>query len=172
MTCLEAQTKIIAYIDGNLDKETRIDFLRHIKTCDDCKEELDIYYTMIEGMHQMDSNLPLSKDFSTELQMQIDRELKQSKKKKELLRYSVIIVLIGVLGFGIIGYINFLNILYSNEQNKIKEAQGDYYYSDNFDDVLFEPETRLLNINIDTDTTEEPSFYSRIRQYNAVSNLK
>ena len=171
MTCLDAQTKIISYIDGGLDKETRIDFLKHIKSCEDCKEELDIYYTMIEGMRQMDSNLPISSDFSAELQRRIDKELKQSKKQKELVRYSVFVILFVVLSFGIIGYINFLNILYSDEQDNIKKAQGEYYYSDNFDDILFEPETKIMNINIDNDTTEEATFYSKIREFNAVSNL-
>lgn len=171
MTCLDAQTKIIAYIEGSMDKDTRIDFLKHIKSCDDCREELDIYYNMIEGMRQMDSNMPISRDFSAELNMRIDKELRQSRKKKEFFRYSIFIIIFGVLGFAIIGYIDFLNILYSDEQNKLKDAQGDYYYSDYFDDVLFEPENRILNININVDTTEEKSFYAKVREYNAVSNL-
>lgn len=165
MTCLEAQSKIIAYIDHNLEKDEKTDFLTHIKNCDNCKDELNIYYTMIEGMRQLDGNLPLSKDFTEELNNRIKHELKQSKKKQEFFRSSVCIILVGVLGFVIFGYINFLNILHNDEQKKLKEAQGDYYFSQTFDDVLFESgkEENVLNINVTQE--EEISFYEKIRQY-------
>lgn len=166
MTCLEAQSKIIAYIDNNLEKDEKTDFLIHIKNCDNCRDELNIYYTMIEGMRQLDGNLPLSKDFTEELNNRIERELKQSKKKQEFFRSSVCIIVVGVLGFVIFGYINFLNILHNDEQKKLKEAQGDYYFSQTFDDILFESgeEENVLNINVTQE--EETSFYEKIRQYN------
>ena len=31
MNCLEAQSKIIAYIDNKLEKEEKTDFLKHIR---------------------------------------------------------------------------------------------------------------------------------------------
>lgn len=166
MTCLEAQSQIIAYIEDNLDKDKKIEFLKHVKGCDDCKEELDIYYTMIEGMHRMDNNLPVSVDFKSELSNRMERELKQSRKKKEFFAYSTLIVIVGVLGFAIAGYINFLNIVHEQEQQKIKDLQGEYYYSSNFDDIIFDPESRMLNINAEPPKEEEESFYSKIRDYN------
>lgn len=167
MTCLEAQSNIIAYIENGLDKDKKIEFLKHVRNCDDCMEELDIYYTMIEGMHQMDSNLPISRDFKAELEMRIDRELKQNRNKKSFVRSSVVIAVLAILFFVIAGYINFLEILYNDEQAKIKEKQGDYYYSAYFDDYIFEPEEKLLNINVEPEVTTEQSFYSKIRDYNA-----
>ena len=165
MTCLEVQSKIIAYIDHNLEKDEKIDFLRHIKNCEDCKDELNIYYTMIEGMRQLDGNLPLSKDFTEELNNRIERELKQNKKKQEFLRSSICIVIVGILGFGIFGYINFLNILHNDEQKKLKEAQGEYYFSQTFDDILFDSykDNKTLNINVTQE--EEESFYEKVRKH-------
>lgn len=165
MTCLEAQSKIIAYIDHNLEKDEKTDFLRHIKNCEDCKDELNIYYTMIEGMRQLDGNLPLSKDFTAELNNRIERELKQNKKKQEFLRSSICIVIIGVLGFGIFGYINFLNILHNDEQKKLKEAQGEYYFSQTFDDILFNSHKDDNTLNINVTQEEEESFYEKVRKY-------
>lgn len=167
MTCLEAQSSIIAYIENRLEKDKKIEFLRHVKNCDDCMEELDIYYTMIEGMHQMDSNLPISRDFKAELDLRIDREFKQDRKKRSFVRSSVVIAIIGVLMFVIAGYINFLNLLYDDEQSKIKEEQGEYYYSSYFDQILFDPEERLININVEPQEKTEESFYSKINEYNA-----
>mgnify|MGYP000786167360 CR=1 FL=1 len=62
MNCLEAQSKIIAYIDNKLEKEEKTDFLKHITRCKDCKEELNIYYTMIEGMRCLLYTSPSPRD--------------------------------------------------------------------------------------------------------------
>lgn len=165
MTCLEAQSKIIAYIENKLEKEDKIDFLKHIQSCEDCKEELNIYYTMLEGMKQLDNNLPLSKDFTEELNLRMKRELKFEKKKREFFHSSVCIMFVGIFGFLIVGYINFLNLLHEDEQKKIKEAQGDYYYTETFQKVMFEPneEEHLLNINVTVE--EKMSFYDKIREF-------
>lgn len=167
MTCLEVQSKLIAYIDNNLSKDEKIDFLRHIKSCENCKEELDIYYTMIEGMRQLDDNLPFSKDFSKELDHRMARELRHDKNKRELFNSSLVIVILGLFGFFVFGYVNFLNLVHDEEQAKLKAAQGEFYYSKTFDNVLFSPdeETNIININVD-DEDPEISFYDKIKQYN------
>ena len=171
MTCLEAQSKIIAYIEYNLEKDEKQEFLKHIQSCEECREELVIYYTMIEGMRQLDDNMPLTHDFSEELNWRMQQELKSSRKKRELMRSSVGIVVIAILAFLIFGYVNFLNLLHEQEQAAIKDRQGDYYYSETFHNVLFTPddEEPVLNINI---TKEEPvvSFYEKIRTYNILNN--
>lgn len=169
MTCLEAQSKIIAYIEYNLEKDEKQEFLKHIQCCEECREELVIYYTMIEGMRQLDDNMPLTQDFSEELNWRMQQELKSSRKKRDLMRSSVGIGVVVVLAFLILGYVNFLNLLHEQEQAAIKDRQGDYYYSETFRDVLFSPddEETMLNINI---TTEEPtvSFYEKIRKHNVL----
>lgn len=166
MTCLEAQSKIIAYIDYKLEKEEKTDFLRHIKCCENCHEELNIYYTMLEGMRQLDNNLPLSKDFSVELEERMAYELKTTKKKQNIFKSSLFLVIAAVLGFGVFGYVNFLNLLREDEQKKLKEAQGEYYYSDTFDDILFEPYEDNIGLELNV-TTKEPEmdFYEKVRQY-------
>ncbi len=166
MTCLEAQSKIIAYIDYKIEKEDKQDFLQHIKHCKNCREELDIYYTMIEGMRQLDSNQPLSKDFSAELGERMERDLKKNRKKKDFFRSSVCVVVMAVLGFLLVGYVNFLHILHEEEQVKLKEAQGDYYFSTSLEPYLFELEENefIRAINMDV-TQEDPGFYKKVRQY-------
>jgi len=167
MTCLEVQSKIIAYIDYNLEKDEKTEFLKHVQNCKDCKEELNIYYTMIEGMRQLDGNLPLTKDFTEELNNRIARELKYNKKRREFFRSSVCIVVVGILGFFIFGYVNFLNLLHEDEQTKLKAAQGEYYFSETFDSVLFEPfeDDSQLDINVKVEETEA-NFYEKVRQHN------
>lgn len=167
MTCLEVQSKIIAYIDNKLERDEKQDFLKHIQSCDDCKDELNIYYTMIEGMRQLDENMPLSRDFTAELNNRMEREMRSSKKKREFFRSSILLAVAGMLFFVIVGYVNFLNLLHEQEQTALKEAQGEYYYSSHFDRFLFFPEEEknVMDINV-TSGEEEPDFYEKIRQYN------
>lgn len=168
MTCLEAQSKIIAYIDYQLERDERLQFLHHIENCPDCKEELNIYYTMIEGMRQLDRNQPLSKDFTQELDDRIRRELKNDRKKRDFFRSSVCIVIVSVLVFFIFAYVNFLNLLHEEEQENLKEAQGDYYFSEMLHEQFFEPyegET-ILNINVEDEKDEQVDLYRKIRQHN------
>lgn len=167
MTCLETQSKIIAYIDSNLEKDRRIEFLKHIQCCEDCKEELNIYYTMIEGMRQLDSNMPLTKDFSEALDRRINLELKQSRQKKGVIQSSFVMVLIAVFTFAMIAYVNFLNLLHQEEQQKLKLAQGEYFYSETFSEYLFEPDEQELILNVKQDENEM-NFYEKIRYYNVV----
>lgn len=170
MTCLEAQSKIIAYIDYKLEREERMDFLKHIRCCDNCHEELNIYYTMIEGMRQLDSNQPLSKDFSEELEQRMNHELKSTKKKREIFQSSVFIVCVAVVGFCIFGYINFLKLLREDEQNSLKALQGESYYSDTFENILFVPNDDQIGLNLNLTTEEpEPDFYQRVRQYHMLN---
>lgn len=168
MTCLEAQSKIIAYIDHDLERDEKQDFLKHIQCCSDCKEELNIYYTMIEGMRQLDENMPLSRDFTQELNNRMERELKSSRKKRDFFRSSVVLTIVAAMGFLIFGYVNFLNLLHEQEQAALKQAQGEYYYSQTFDDILFLPETEQIvqDINISSEEESESSFYEKIRQHN------
>lgn len=166
MTCLEAQSKIIAYIEHKLEKNDKQDFLVHVKYCKECREELNIYYTMIEGMRQLDENEPLSTNFDADLEKRMSQELNLNRKKKDAIRGSVLILILGILSCGIAVYVNFLNFLEAQEQENLKQLQGAFYYSKTFDSILFEPYEDNITLNI-TEEDEEPedSFYKKIRDY-------
>ena len=55
MTCREAEKLIMPFIDMKLDEEELESFLIHVSTCPDCREELEIYYTVSLGLRQLDS---------------------------------------------------------------------------------------------------------------------
>ena len=96
----------------------------------------------------------------------MEYELKKSKKKREIFQSSVFLIIAAVAGFCIFGYVNFLNLLREDEQNTLKEAQGDYYYSDTFNEILFEPDKESIGLDLNVTTKEsEMTFYQRIRQY-------
>lgn len=169
MTCLEAQSKIIAYIDYNLEREEKKAFLKHIETCDNCREELNIYYTMIVGMRQLDANEDLARDFTEELNQRIAHERSSSRKKHSFLHFSFASVLLVGIFILIFIYTNFLDFLEQKEQQQLKNNQGDYYYSEIFSDVLFDPYTRNIAINIEEENPQ-PTFYERVRNYRAINS--
>lgn len=57
MTCKEAESLVIPYIRHELDDDMRMEeFLDHIDSCENCREELEIYYTVEAGIRQLDSD--------------------------------------------------------------------------------------------------------------------
>lgn len=55
MICKEAEKMVMPYINYQLGEKELEVFLNHIKSCDSCKEELEIYYTVAVGLKQLDS---------------------------------------------------------------------------------------------------------------------
>ena len=47
MTCREAERLVMPYINGELTDAELAEFLKHIDTCEDCREELEIYFTCL-----------------------------------------------------------------------------------------------------------------------------
>ena len=54
MTCMEAEKMVIPYINDQLSVTELEDFIEHIKTCENCREELEIYFTVDVGIRQLD----------------------------------------------------------------------------------------------------------------------
>jgi len=77
MDCLKAQTCITSYVEGDLSGTDLKEFLLHVKWCQNCREELEIYYTLIEATRQLDEGLLTTNDFMKELEDKINRELSE-----------------------------------------------------------------------------------------------
>ena len=62
LTCKEATLMVIPYIKKEVcDKDLR-KFVKHIKGCKDCREELETYYIVYKGLMQLDEKeeLPMN----------------------------------------------------------------------------------------------------------------
>ena len=62
ITCKEATLMVIPYIKKQVcDKDLR-KFVKHIKECKDCREELETYYIVYKGLMQLDEKeeLPMN----------------------------------------------------------------------------------------------------------------
>ena len=54
MTCEEAERLVMPYINGSITDEELEGFLKHIEHCPECREELEIYFTVDVGIRQLD----------------------------------------------------------------------------------------------------------------------
>lgn len=54
MTCREAERLVMPYINGSITDEELEEFLKHIEGCGECREELEIYFTVDVGIRQLD----------------------------------------------------------------------------------------------------------------------
>lgn len=168
MTCLEAQSNIMAFIDKKLPDDKTADFVRHMRFCPNCAEELEIYYTLIVGIREVDNNEDTSKDYKKELQNELDKAEHKIKKAKrfKISTFSVFFIAIVILTF--IVYSRILYKVNFIEQNMIKLAQGDYYFYLNLgDDLLVCKEDFIdeFNERNENETVQESTFYELIREY-------
>ncbi len=82
MTCLEAQSYITAFINDQLDMATLERFLEHVNHCSDCKEELEVYYTLLTAMKLLDEDKELANQFSQQLDNKLRLSAEKIRRKK------------------------------------------------------------------------------------------
>ncbi len=89
MTCREAESLVIPFIHDELDDETAADFLEHVDSCADCREELEIYYTVEAGIRQLDEDVG-SSNIKGEMEedLWMYRQRLYSVKILNILRYA------------------------------------------------------------------------------------
>ena len=54
MNCQETQRLVMPYIQDELTPEELEGFLEHVEACPDCREELEIYFTVALGLRQLE----------------------------------------------------------------------------------------------------------------------
>lgn len=67
MDCRTFESKIPAYIAGQLQMEEMQDFLAHTESCSECYDELEITYSVMQGIRQLDNEDGLTADVTMSL---------------------------------------------------------------------------------------------------------
>jgi hypothetical protein len=83
MDCKELQKKFIPFIDDKLSISELEEFLHHVNQCRECREEYDIYYTMIMGMRYLDESQNISV-------FKLDSEQKLKSASDYLIKYRIL----------------------------------------------------------------------------------
>lgn len=171
MTCLEAQSNIMAFIEKKLPDDRISDFVKHMRYCKNCREELEIYYTLIVGMHQVDHNQELSQNFAKDLEDELNR-LEHKVKKAKRFKLSTFGIIFGTAVFFLFFVYNqCLDKVYNIEQRMKIEAQGETYFYDTFGTEL---SFCLRDIIQDTQVKQKPkesTYYEKLRKYQQLHPL-
>ncbi len=83
MNCIESQKLIQEFLDDDLDNRDLADFLTHIDSCPECKEELTIQFLVKVGMQRLEDGNTFN------LSKELDHLLAESRKKLTARRYLV-----------------------------------------------------------------------------------
>lgn len=170
MNCLEAQSKIVAFIEDKLEDGESLEFVRHIRSCENCAEELEIYYTLLVGMKQLDEDQVLSTDFKTQMEEKLNMKYKHIQNRRKLTGSTIALIATGILVVAFLGYKSYQTTLYLQEQEAIKDRQSEYYYSDYFAEALFHPmDYKSFDLaeylNPPEKDEENSSYYERLGDY-------
>jgi hypothetical protein len=82
MDCKETQRDIPLFLKDELDAKTSLQFVRHVRSCKECAEELDIEYLLFEGINMLENAEII--DVERELENKLDRVTKREKLHKQL----------------------------------------------------------------------------------------
>lgn len=101
MTCLEVQGLTTPFLNDKLDPVQLEEFIDHVNHCEDCKEELEVYYTLLTGMKLLDEDRNLSNNFHDDFENKLRRaEDRILKRKLHVIRKKVLlVVLMGAVAF-------------------------------------------------------------------------
>lgn len=89
MECKEAEKLIGKFIDDEMEYKEIIQFMEHIRECENCKEELAIQFLVSEGMANLEEGAAF------DLQGELDRRMAMMEKRvvrHENLRYFSYVV--------------------------------------------------------------------------------
>ncbi len=79
MNCVETQKLMTGFVEDELKRKELRAFLEHVRVCESCREDLEVYYTLFSGMKMLDGD----KDFSTKDSLDFEKKL---KKMEDLVR--------------------------------------------------------------------------------------
>ena len=86
MTCKEAESLVMPYIKNELTDEELFEFLEHIEHCPECREELEIYFTVDVGIRQLDSETG-----NYNIKGALETAIEQSRERLEAVRLVKIV---------------------------------------------------------------------------------
>ena len=127
MECSEFQKNIQPFIYGQLSMLKEEEMLEHLLTCKECNEELEIYYTIINCIKELDGKLETSDNYHGEYNDFIEKTTREIRKYKKN-RFRRRIAFPGVVGAAVL----FTGLSVNMEvQNNARENNESRTFIDN-----------------------------------------
>lgn len=154
MTCLEAQSMITAFIEEKLDGGELEEFIYHMRHCSDCKEELEVYYTLMVGMKQLDENEKLSNNFAEELETKLEHYESLIKGRKRVVLETKVGVTVVITLLLVVVFFQLTALLVNFRKPLEGETTSKYYYIKVRPNLFYPDDFKLRNPYSGIDTTQ------------------
>lgn len=119
MDCRETQSLIVPFIESQLTLEQARAFLKHIEVCEDCREELEVYYILLVGLKQLEKEQGESLDLHGQFE-ELLRNTKIQVERKRLGNFPKIMVLLSLVGVMLVAFTLEQQQYAIREENKNK----------------------------------------------------
>ncbi len=96
MNCSVAQSNFISFIAGGLDGEDLEAFLDHLDQCPQCREELEINYSMYRGLEILDRDSDEPLNVQKEMEDMISQAKKTVARRRRIKRAAAFFVVLFV----------------------------------------------------------------------------
>lgn len=100
MTCIEVQKRMAPFIQEEMDKKTLEKFLGHIRTCESCREDLEVYYTLYTGLKLLDEDKNKSVNYQLKFEKKLKRAEEVVRRGKRMNLYKKIAVFLFLIFIG------------------------------------------------------------------------
>lgn len=127
MECFEVDTKIISYIENSLKDEELEEFLHHLEHCKDCREEVELVFTLMEGLNQMDEEEIHIFDYPDAFDQKVVDDMQQVVVKKTVRQNVDRSILIFVIAMVFIGFLYGIFHIYEYRSQYIAQKEQAQY---------------------------------------------
>ncbi len=88
MDCKDALSRIRPFLEGTMTYAEEEEFLKHIRSCASCREELEIYFTVEKAVENLDADygaksFSLRREFAEELRRR-EAEIQRHNRIRQL----------------------------------------------------------------------------------------
>ena len=98
MDCKRVMELMTQFINDQLNAEDVQAFLEHIDSCPECREELEVNYSLMTAMKQLDEDTDLSDNYIEELNQKIETcYLDELKRKRSCVRRRIVLGIVILL---------------------------------------------------------------------------
>jgi hypothetical protein len=123
MRCIKIQSMITPFINDKLNIKELEEFLDHVHSCPNCREELEFYYALLTAMKQLDEDKDPSDDFDQELSEKLEKAQERViHAKYTYYRKKAVLILTMILLAFLIG----LGYSDNNQDNGVNITESDF----------------------------------------------
>ena len=110
MDCKRAQDCMERYLDESISESELEEFVQHIRECNVCREDLEIYYITDLAQNLLEEDTDATYNIAQIVENDINEKLKKKRKRRHVktFLFFVYLVLLGLVILGIcmlLGYI-------------------------------------------------------------------